>query len=328
LRKISLTRSLHIEKILFIAVIFTTIMFVLPANIHAAPVDIVKWDFLDTNQIADGGITTNLSKTINASHTSTFTYPLGPGDLGRAISATNWVSGSGTKYWEIEFNTQGYKDLTVSFSQRSSSTGPRDFKIQYKIGSGGTWTDVPGASITLGNATWFNSTNYNIPSDCYNQPSVYLRWIMTSNTSAGGGTVASGGTNRITNIVVKGELITPSGKITINKSVGSGVNPGQFFSFEINTSPTQTRTITGAGTAEFSGLSAGTYTITETTSGFNTQVSADNITWSSGTSIDASITGAVGSEDSKTVYFKNDVISSANKTKSSENELKQNYSTK
>lgn len=29
--------------------------------------------------------------------------------------------------------------------------GPRDFKVQYKIGSGGTWTDVTGSSVTVAN---------------------------------------------------------------------------------------------------------------------------------------------------------------------------------
>ncbi|OQA22438.1 MAG: hypothetical protein BWY60_00233 [Actinobacteria bacterium ADurb.Bin346] len=318
MRKTLLMKNLYIKNILFFAVIFIITMFVLPANISAAPVDIVKWNFLDQNQIADGGITENLSKTINLSYTPSggITYSEGSGGSGTfAISANNWNSGSGTKYWEVEFSTQGYNNLTLAFSQRSSGTGPRDFKVQYKIGSGGTWSDVPGASMALGNGIWFNSTNYNLPADSYNRSSVYLRWIMTSNTSANGGTVATAGTNRITNIVVKGELITPKGVITVNKSVGSGVSPGQVFSFEINTSPAQSVQITGVGTASFTGLAAGTYTITETTSGFNTQVSADNSTWTPQNSIDVTITGSVGSEDSKSVYFKNDKDSGASSSK-------------
>ncbi|MEZ5109768.1 MAG: hypothetical protein R2829_12480 [Bacteroidia bacterium] len=76
-------------------------------------------------------------------------------------------------------NTQNYFDLTVSSKQRSSNTGPRDFKLQYKIGAGGTWTDVSGATVTVAND--FTSgvlSNVALPAECDNQSSVYLRWIV------------------------------------------------------------------------------------------------------------------------------------------------------
>src|SRR5690606_29820337 len=44
-----------------------------------------------------------------------------------------------------------------------------------------------------------------LPVECDNQTIVYLRWIMTSNTSANNGAVAGGGTSAIDDIIIAGE---------------------------------------------------------------------------------------------------------------------------
>ncbi len=46
----------------------------------------------------------------------------------------NWTSGS--EYWQIEFSTEGYKDLNIMAKGRSSGTGPRDFELQYSVDGG------------------------------------------------------------------------------------------------------------------------------------------------------------------------------------------------
>jgi hypothetical protein len=118
-----------------------------------------------------------------------------------AANATGWQSGMNSKWWEISFATTGLINLTVSSKQFSSATGPRDFKIQYRIGTG-VWNDLPGAnSIVL--ATNFISgvvTAVPLPPSCENQASVSLRWIMTSNSTVAAGTVAAGGNSRIDDI--------------------------------------------------------------------------------------------------------------------------------
>jgi endonuclease I len=182
-------------------------------DIANVPVTIVEWNFPNNpdNATADGGITENLSKTISTvGGTGTIGYTTG-GATTQSASANGWDSGEGTKYWQIEFVTSGYATLSVSSKQRSSSTGPRDFKVQFKIGSGGTWTDITGGTITVAdNFTIGVATNLSLPTGCSNQSSVYIRWIMSSNTSVGGGTVGSTGTSRIDDIVIKGYSIAPS----------------------------------------------------------------------------------------------------------------------
>ena len=115
-----------------------------------------------------------------------------------------WQSGSGTKYWQIEVNTTGFFNLKLSSAQKSSGTGPRDFKVQYKVGAG-AFTDLPGGSITTADDNFISGvlTNLSLPVSCENQPSVFIRWIMSSNTNVNGNAnVAGGGTSRIDNIVI------------------------------------------------------------------------------------------------------------------------------
>jgi len=120
-----------------------------------------------------------------------------------------WQTGNGTKWWQIEVNTTGFNNLTISSKQRSSNAGPRDFKIQYRIGAAGVWTDLPGATaIVLDNSVGFTSGTVNVvplPVACENAPSVFLRWIMTSNAcvTCTGNVVTTAGTSRIDDIYVQ-----------------------------------------------------------------------------------------------------------------------------
>src|SRR5690606_34096933 len=107
------------------------------------------------------------------------------------------------KFWQVDVNTTGMFDIRVGAIQQSSNTGPRDFKLQYKIGVG-EWMDVEGGSVTVANNTTTGITDVTLPSECDNQTSVSLRWLKSSDSSANNGTVASGGTSRIANISVTG----------------------------------------------------------------------------------------------------------------------------
>lgn len=79
-----------------------------------------------------------------------------------------------------------------------SSTGPRNFKVQYNFDSATstTWSDItlPSGKIIVYN---YEDNGFSIDgggslkdvslsSDMSNRSKIYLRWIMTSNTSVGG----------------------------------------------------------------------------------------------------------------------------------------------
>ncbi|MFY8008287.1 MAG: beta strand repeat-containing protein, partial [Flavobacterium sp.] len=124
--------------------------------------------------------------------------------------ADNWNSGNGSKYWEVaNISTVGLVNVKVSSKQRSSNAGPRNFKLQYKVGNG-TYTDVTGGAVVLAdNLTTGVLTDLALPSACDNQSSISLRWIMTSNTSVNNSTVSSAGASNIDDIVVSGTQNTP-----------------------------------------------------------------------------------------------------------------------
>jgi hypothetical protein len=193
---------------------------------------LVDWTFPNNpdDAIADGGITANLTKTITTNATGTVTYPT-PGSTPPAGATTSsarnsgWDTGIDSKFWEIEFTTLGYQDITLSSRQRSSATGPRDFKVQYSIDNI-TWTDLTGTSI-------LDSNDYihgvlpetALPLETFNQSSVLIRWIMTSNTAVSGSAVVSTGVSNIDDIYVKGLLITNNNEIAFNKSLNLTVYP-------------------------------------------------------------------------------------------------------
>ena len=177
----------------------------IPVALATDPTTIVEWNFNDENTTVDVG-TGTLS---TATNVSGITF-VGDAGSGKAATATGWDGGVGTKYWQVEFATTGYDTLKLSSKQRGSSTGPKDFKVEYSIDSGANWGSVPLSTITA-TTDWSITgsgggtlANVELPSACDNQTNVYLRWVMTSNDSIGGGTVGSDGTNLIDDIVVMG----------------------------------------------------------------------------------------------------------------------------
>ncbi len=191
-----------------------------------APLVLVGWNFEDGNAIADDGLPVNSAKTVTSTATGTISYTGGSGGTGtNALTNTGWDSGNDTKAWQIEFSTIGYNTITVSSKQKSSGTGPKEFKLQYKT-TGSTWIDVPSSNLTLANDAFVSGvlTNLELPTDVANQPSVSLRWVMRSNLQVTSGNVASGGTSRIDDIVVSGKKL-PSYNLTISKSGNGTVSP-------------------------------------------------------------------------------------------------------
>jgi len=177
---------------------------------------IVQWTFPDSSLAqgakSDGGLPVNIGNPITTvGGTSALIYSHA-GLTSYCARATGWDGGSGSKYWLVYFSTFGYHSLKLSSKQQSStaSEGPRDFKVQYATSFSGIWTDVPSA-IVLDSNDWTHGvlSNVNLPAACNNKDSVYLRWIMTSNTSVSGATVLAAGPNKIDDIFISGVVVTP-----------------------------------------------------------------------------------------------------------------------
>ena len=111
-------------------------------------------------------------------------------------------------WWLVELSSQGFANIEVSWNMRSSATGPRDFKLQYSV-DGVNWVDANNPSVVVPSALAIGNTEYTktLPAGADNQTSLYLRWLMTSETAANGGVIGSGGTHQINYINVNGDYI-------------------------------------------------------------------------------------------------------------------------
>lgn len=244
---------------------------------------VVAWNFPNNpdDATADGGIAANASSTITVGggvNTLVFTPA---GATTNSANAINWQNGNLTKYWEVQFATTGHHATRVSSKQRGSNTAPRDFKLQYKIGAGGTYTDVPGSAITVANNyTSGVLNNLALPAACDNQPLVYLRWIMTSDINVAGGAVVTGGSANIDDILVEGRpgtMIAPY----------DNLNAGNVTSYNVNTNIVANTTYYYRVRAVSGGASANSNAITVTTDPVSVTWTAG--AWSNVTGPDADI---------------------------------------
>lgn len=183
------------------------------------PITIAQWTFptgVDTiDKLPDVSISQNAKMAIFAQDTTawpktilrTLTYTNGATNL--AATATKWQNGKDAKLWSIKLKTNKASNLTLSSKQRSggATPGPKYWKIQAQI-SGQSWVDL--ADVTCGN-DWTTGavTDLPLPASFNNlSSSIYIRWIVVSDSSVGGTIVDSLGVSKIDDIIVKGTTST------------------------------------------------------------------------------------------------------------------------
>jgi hypothetical protein len=159
------------------------------------------------NALADGGTQAGTA-TVKAVHVSTGTTTTTPAGNGSAqsYSTNQWAVND---YYQIQTSTLGATNIGLQFEQTGSSTGPRDFKVQYST-NGTTFTDF--ANYQLTGATWasggpisppqLDTYSYSFGSVLDNLANVYIRLTQADNVSNNGGTVQVAGTGRIDNVGV------------------------------------------------------------------------------------------------------------------------------
>lgn len=103
---------------------------------------------------------------------------------------TTWNGNSGpssNNTFSITVDTTGAENFSVRFGYRNNGlqTAPGTLltsltSFEYKVGSGGSFTPVPGANLTLDNNTTYNtwSANLALLNAIENQPEVTLRWTI------------------------------------------------------------------------------------------------------------------------------------------------------
>ncbi|WP_052144806.1 immunoglobulin-like domain-containing protein [Halalkalibacter okhensis] len=205
-----------VSLVLAIMFVFAHFLSFLPVQVAAEgqPVTLVEWDFNHESAVATGGITENRQQEFALVGANQAAYVAGVGSGSRAINSNGWHTAD-ESYWVAEFTTEGYEDIRLSSKHYGSSTGPKDFALEYSV-DGENWTSVSGTDIEVAtNWTAGVLANVALPEETDNAETVYVRWLNTSNVSIRGDDVASGGTNRIDDVVIEGV------------SLGGEVDPGE-----------------------------------------------------------------------------------------------------
>ncbi|HZL43306.1 MAG TPA: PEP-CTERM sorting domain-containing protein [Verrucomicrobiae bacterium] len=141
--------------------------------------------------------------------TTTYSSPAGNGSA-HSFSANGWGVGD---YFQFQVNTIGYSDVTISWDQASSNTGPGGYKLAYST-DGSSFSDFMSYTVlanatpnTPWNATTANSAftfnaDLSAISAIANQGTVFFRLVDTGTVSAANGVVAATGTDRVDNFMV------------------------------------------------------------------------------------------------------------------------------
>lgn len=203
-------------------------------------INIIGFDFSDNtnnefkaNSGLPGNIGYNIRAESNSSTARTITYA--EGFTNYAASATNWDNGANDKFWSIKFKADGYKNFTLSSKQFSdANAGPANFKIQYKIGNSGTWTDIDNGTIRV-EADWTSGVINDLPLpanlDLPGTNSIYIRWIMTDNNTTGTtqDIVTVDAFSKIDDILVKGTASSGTEDIIYDSQLHVFPNPAENF---------------------------------------------------------------------------------------------------
>jgi hypothetical protein len=190
------------------------ILFLAASASMASAAVLAQWTFETSIPTTAGPLTPEVgSGTGTAFHADAatgFSNPVGNGSP-ESWSADRWTVGD---YWQFEVSTVGYENITLSWDQTSSNTGPRDFGLYYST-DGTTFTQFGSDYTVLANASpnpaWSSGTYqpaHFFPRDLSavtaldQDASVFFRIVDESTVSANGGTVGTAGTSRIDSFTV------------------------------------------------------------------------------------------------------------------------------
>ncbi len=210
------------SAIIFVAAFSTSL------GIQTAQADVIAdWTFqtpTSTNNIVGAGLATGATQsgvladigtgTASASHataTTAWSIPSGNGSS-NSWSANNWTLGD---YYQFSVSSAGFQNITISYDQVGSATGPGHFDFEYST-DGSTFTPVGSIYNLVSSPAWNPNTASGVAAESFfydlssitalnNLPAVYFRIIDQSATTGGainGNNVGTGGTDRVDNFIV------------------------------------------------------------------------------------------------------------------------------
>jgi hypothetical protein len=223
------------SAVLFVAAFSTLLV------IQTAKADVIAdWTFqtsASTNNIIGAGLITGPTQsgvladigtgTASASHATAATAWSSPSGNGssNSWSANNWTLGD---YYQFSASSAGFQNITISYDQVGSATGPGHFDFEYST-DGSTFTPVGSVYNLVSAPSWNPNTASGAATESFsydlslitalnNVSAVYFRIVDQSATTAGainGGNVGTGGTGRVDNFIVNATLVPEPSTIAL-----------------------------------------------------------------------------------------------------------------
>lgn len=164
----------------------------------------------------DSAVGSNLSSSHIAALTA-YSSPAGNGST-YSLSSNNWAIGD---YYQVSVSTVGYQNVSFSFDQTRSGTGPSSFELVMSTDGGSSWsTLIATYSVVQAGLAGTNTTSWNATT---NQTA-----FTTASAAAGADesasvlfrirslvTTAAAGTNRVDNLIVSGDAVPAPGAIAL-----------------------------------------------------------------------------------------------------------------
>ncbi len=195
-----------------------------------------------------------------------------------SISSTGWDSGE-ARYFTFGFVIgEGFVAnlISLQLGTRSSNTGPGELALRSSLDGFtenlATWTQ---------SGTNFNNQTIDLTSLSGISGEVEFRIITTSNVSAGGGAVGSGGTFRVTNFFPDNIAVTFNGEVLTEGGETPGTPPLAMWDFagepgsQVSTSGTSIANISAIDFTRGPGLSSTSANNSISSSGWSTDSSVD-----------------------------------------------------
>ncbi len=177
---------------------------------------------------ASGGVFAGVSTAtgLHISANTDWTTPVGNGSL-ESLSSNEWAIGD---YYQFTTSSTAYTGISISWDQTGSATGPRDFILQYSTDNV-TYNTFASYQMTSPAVSWSSAVPVLTTSYSYdlsaitslnNDSSIYFRFVVNTTTSINGGTVGTGGTNRVDNIVISAAVPAPGALALLGLAVVVG----------------------------------------------------------------------------------------------------------
>ena len=134
-----------------------------------------------------------------------------------------WKSGT-TPYFQMDFSTEKYTDVTFTAYIGATKKGLKNFNVAYATGSSSTYTKISGATLSLSDNKVMTKISCSLPDACEDQSTLKIRIQATNLEAVGGGYVyddATGGDVAINHITITGTKKSSSSSSSSSNSSSS-----------------------------------------------------------------------------------------------------------